>query len=124
MEKDAWGWIRHEEISGRSQEEKEAKPRWTGWRRGNNDTPSKKQKRIQKYEKAVAKAAEAKAETMVAAAVSSYESEEQGDAKFDASLVSAIERMTNGASSSPKPDNRKAKLASIAMICPGDSICE
>ena len=80
---------------------------------GNNDTPSKKKQRIQKFEKAVAKAADAKAETMVAAAVASYEAEEQGDAKFDASLVSAIERMTDGASSSPKPD-RKAKLASIA----------
>lgn len=78
---------------------------------GGNDTPSKKKQRIQKFETAVAKAAEAK----VAAAVASYESEEQGDAKFDASLVSAIERMTqtDSTSSSPKPD-RKAKLASIA----------
>ena len=77
---------------------------------GNNDTPSKKKRRIQKFEKAVAKAAEAK----VAAACASYEEEEQGDAKFDASLVSAIERMTqtDSTSSSPKPD-KKAKLASI-----------
>ena len=77
---------------------------------GNNDTPSKKKRRIQKFENAVAKAAEAK----VAAACASYEEEEQGDAKFDASLVSAIERMTqtDSTSSSPKPD-KKAKLASI-----------
>ena len=76
---------------------------------GNNDTPSKKKQRIQKFETAVAKATEAK----VAAAVASYESEEQGDAKFDAGLASAIERLNDGGSSSPKPD-RKAKLASIA----------
>ena len=74
-----------------------------------NDTPSKKKQRIQKFETAVAKAAEAK----VAAAVASYESEEQGDAKFNAGLASAIERLNDGGSSSPKPD-RKAKLASIA----------
>ena len=81
------------------------------------DTPSKKQKRIQKYEKAVAKAAEDKAETMVAAAVASYKAEEQGDAKFDASLVSAIEQMTqtDGTSSTPKPEQKPigGKLAQI-----------